>query len=403
MPAIAISENILYVGVQHPDRLMFDCLMPTPHGTSYNSYLVSGTKKTALIDAVDPEFLEEFRNKLLSLEMNPPDYLVLLHAEQDHSGSAVELLKMYPQMKLVATSNVIKLIGTHLHIPADQFLVMDEGAELDLGEKSLTFYKIPFAHWPDNTMVFEKQSGILFSSDLFGAHYSFERVFATNSHEIKEAARAYYAEIMMPFVPQVRKYTETVMALAPRMIAPAHGPVWNDSSIILNKYMKWTDSKVNKSVVIPYVSMHGSSAIITERLACKLAGKGISVMSRNLGDRPDSLVVETGHVLYDLVMAAAVVYVMPTVLGGPHPAGAYCALVMNAIRPKTRFIGLAGSFGWGTKCNETFIALTGGMKKAERLEPLLFEGLPTEEELAKVDAYADLLAEKILSLGDDLV
>jgi flavorubredoxin len=149
--------------------------------------------------------------------------------------------------------------------------------------------------------------------------------------------------------------------------------------------------------------MHGSSALITERLTCKLADKGISVLSRNLGDRPDSLAVETGHVLYDLVMAAAVVFVMPTVLGGPHPAAAYCALVVNAIRPKTRFIGLAGSFGWGTKVKDTFEALTGGMKKAERLEPLLFEGLPTEDDLAKVDAYADLLAEKILSLGDALV
>jgi len=403
MPSVAISENIFYVGAQHPDRRMFDCLMPTPHGTSYNSYLVSGTEKSALIDTVDPEFLAGYVRKLKSLEMNAPDYIVLLHTEQDHSGSVAELLKIYPNAKLVATSNVAKLMKTHMHIPSDQFQIMNEGDVLDLGGKSLTFYKIPFAHWPDNTMVYEKQSGILFSSDLFGSHYAFDKVFATDSHEIKDAARAYYAEIMMPFSQHVRKYAEKVIGLAPRMIASSHGPIWKDPSLILKKYMKWTGDKVNKTVVIPYVSMHGSSVVIMERLTWRLAGKGISVLCRNLGESPESLAIETGHVLNDLVMAAAVVFAIPTVLGGPHPAGAYCALVVNALHPKTRFVGLVGSYGWGTKIGEIFESLTSGMKKAEKLTPLLIEGLPTEADLVKVDEYADQLAAKILALGDDLI
>lgn len=403
MPALAISENILCVGVQHPDRKMFDCLMPTPHGTSYNSYLVRGSEKTALIDTVDPDFFEVFLSKLKSLEIKKIDYIVLLHTEQDHSGSVVELLKYYPDAKLVATANVIKLIKTHLHISADIFDVAEEGVVLDLGDHSLAFHKIPFAHWPDNTMAYDSKSGILFSSDLFGSHYSSERVFATDSHEIKDAARAYYAEIMMPFSTQVRKYTEKVISIAPRMIASAHGPVWNDPSQILKKYLKWTGDKVSKTVVIPYVSMHGSSNVIMERLTWRLASKGISVLCRNLGADPESLAIETGHVLNDLVSAAAVVFAMPTVLAGPHPAGAYCAMVVNALRPKTRFIGLVGSYGWATKVDEIFVSLTSGMKKAQRLEPLLFEGLPTDEELVKVDEYADRLAEKILALGDGLL
>ena len=403
MPALAISENILCVGVQHPDRKMFDCLMPTPHGTSYNSYLITGTQKIALIDTVDPDFFEVYLHKLKNLAITQIDYIVILHTEQDHSGSLVELLKYYPQAQLVATANVIKLMKTHLHIPADQFKVMNEGDVLDLGESSLTFHKIPFAHWPDNTMVFEQKSRILFSSDLFGSHYASDRVFATDSHEIKEAARAYYAEIMMPFAPQARKYTEKVIEMAPLMIASAHGPVWNDPSRIIKKYLKWTSEKVDKTVVIPYVSMHGSSNVIMERMTWRLARKGISVLCRDLGSDPESLVVQTGHALNDLVTAAAVIFVTPTVLGGPHPAVAYCSIVVNALRPSVRFIGLAGSFGWGTKVDEAFNTLTGGLKKPERLEPLLFEGLPTEEELVKVDEYADRLAEKILGLGDGLL
>lgn len=403
MQATTISEDILYVGVQHPDRKMFDCLMPTPHGTSYNSYIVSGTEKTALIDTVDPEFFEAFLENLHTHGISRIDYIVLLHTEQDHSGSVLNLMKKCPKAKLVATAAVAKLMKTHLHIPETEFLIMDEGGVLDLGGHSLTFHKIPFAHWPDNTMVYDKMSGILFSSDLFGSHYAFDRVFATNSYEIKEAARAYFAEIMMPFIPQVRKYAEKVAAMQPHMIAPAHGPIWNDPSLILNRYMKWTGDKYDKTVVIPYVSMHGSTGAIVDRLTWRLAGQGISVLCRNLGETPESLAVETGHVLNDVVTAAAVVFAMPTVLGGPHPAGAYCALVMNAIRPKTKFIGLIGSYGWGTKIAETFAVLTGGMKKAERLEPLLLEGLPTEEEMMAIDAYADALAEKVLALGDQLL
>ena len=194
-----------------------------------------------------------------------------------------------------------------------------------------------------------------------------------------------------------------VVALAPAMIAAAHGPVWNDPALILKKYLKWTGVKVNKTVVIPFVSMHGSSNVIMERLTWRLARRGVSVLCRNLGADPESLAVQTGHVLNDLVTAAAVVFAIPTVLGGPHPAGAYCAMVVNALRPQTRFIGLVGSYGWGTKIEEVFVSLTIGMKKTHRLETLLFEGLPTEEDLLKVDKYADSLADKILALGEDLL
>lgn len=398
MPTISISKNIQYVGVQHPDRKMFDCLMPTPHGTSYNSYFIRGSKKTALIDTVDPEFFDVYLAKLRNLGVDSIDYIVVLHTEQDHSGSLARLRGHFPGAQLVATSNVAKLMRTHMHIQEDAFLIMNEGEELDLGDHSLTFMKIPFAHWPDNTMVFDKESRILFSSDLFGSHYSFTRVFATDSYEIKAAALAYFAEIMMPFVPQVRKYAEKVAELSPRMIASAHGPVWNDPSLILKKYLEWTSDRVNKSVVIPYVSMHESTCLMVDRLTCRLASHGLSVICRNLGESPDSLSTEAGHVMSDLATAGAVIFAMPTVLGGPHPAGAYCALLSSALRPKTRFIGLVGSYGWGTKIAEVFDSLTPGFKKAERLPPLLVEGLPDEKDLEKLDTYADELAEKLLKL-----
>ncbi len=398
MPAISISENVFHVGIQDPNRKMFDCVMPTPHGTSYNSYIVRGRDKTALIDTVESAFFEEYLLKLKSVRVDTIDYIVILHTEQDHSGSIHKLLKRYPDAKLVGTTNVAKLMRTHQHISEDRFLIVEEGDVLELGEMSLTFMKIPFAHWPDNTMAFIKESGVLFSSDLFGSHYASERIFATDSYEIKAAALAYYAEIMMPFSPQVKKYAEKVIELKPRMIAPAHGPVWNNPAVVVNKYLTWTSDKVTKTVVIPYVSMHESTALIVDRLTLRLAGRGLSVICRNLGESPESLTVESGHVMVDLAMAAAVVFGIPTVLGGPHPSAAYCAILANALRPKTRFIGMVGSYGWGTKVCETFDSLTSGFKKAKRLTPLLIEGLPTQEDLEKVDAFADELTDMILAM-----
>lgn len=403
MAVQTINEGIYCIDVQHPDREMFDCLMPTEHGTTYNSYIIKGTNKTALIDTADPEFTDLFLSYIDSQNDLEIDYLIVLHTEQDHSGSLAALIKRFPDAVLLATEQVAKLVQTHLHIPADQFRVVSDDEELDLGGRSIRFMKIPFAHWPDNTMVFDSLTKVLFSSDLFGSHYASDKIFATGSDENRETARAYYAEIMMPFSPQVRKYTQKVTELAPSMIAPAHGPVWNNPSLILQKYMHWTSEKVEKKVVIPYLSMHGSSAAMMERLCISLSGNGISVLSRDLGKKPESLSIETGHVIYDLVTAAAVIFIIPTVLGGPHPAGAYCAMIASALKPKTKFIGLMGSYGWGTRISEIFDGLTAGLKKAEKLEPLLIEGLPTEEDLEKIDRYAEMLAQKIHGLGDQLV
>ena len=191
MSVQTIHNDIHCIDIQHPQRRMFDCLMPTKHGTTYNAYIVKGKNKTALIDTADPEFTAEFLDALAGAEIKTPDYVVILHTEQDHSGSLPALLARYPNIQPVATSEVVKLVSTHLGIPRERFLVFDEGDVLDLGDHRLRFIKIPFAHWPDNTMLFDELSGVLFSSDLFGSHFSSDRVFATNSHENKGAARAY--------------------------------------------------------------------------------------------------------------------------------------------------------------------------------------------------------------------
>lgn len=397
MSVLAISDHVYEVGAAHADRQLFDCLMPTPHGTTYNAYLIIGSQKTALIDSVDPLKTDILLKNLREAGVEHLDYLINLHTEQDHSGSNLAVLRRYPMARMIVNAKVKDMLQTHLHLDPQQMTVVGEGDRLDLGGKSLQFLMIPFAHWPDNYMAWLEEDHILFSSDLFGSHYATEKAFSTSSTEQRMAAKAYYAEIMMPFRPHIAKYTARVRDLKPRLIAPAHGPVWYDPAMILNRYEKWTGDGVKKLVTIPYVSMHDSTRVMVERLAVKLSEQGLSIICRDLGSQPDSLTVETGHFITDLVDAAAVVMATPTLIGGPHPNIAYAAMIASAMRPKTRYYALIGSYGWATKVEETMTGLIGGLK-AERLPSILVKGLPTSADLELLDALAVDLTKKINAL-----
>jgi flavorubredoxin len=367
--------------------------------SAYNSYLIIGQEKIALIDSVDPEKVPVLLNNLGEAGVRRIDYLVSLHTEQDHGGGARAILLKYPMAQIIANAKVRELMITHLHVPDEKITVIGEGDRLELGGKTLRFMMIPFAHWPDNYMAHLEEDNILFSSDLFGSHYSTGKAFSTSSADQRFAAKTYYAEIMMPFRTQIAGYTARVRELAPRLIAPAHGPVWYDPNLILYSYARWAGDGVKRLVSIPYVSMHNSTRVMVERLAVRLSEQGLSVICRDLGSEVNSLTVGTSEFITDLVYAAAVIMATPTVLGGPHPNIAYAALVANALRPKARFLGVMGSYGWGTKVAETIDSLTANLKM-ERLKPLLVKGLPTDEDLARVDQMAFEIGEKIRNIPD---
>ena len=247
MSVLAICDNVFEVGAAHPDRELFDCLMPTPHGTTYNSYLIIGRDKTALIDAVDPEKVGILLRNLEDAGVDRIDYLISLHTEQDHAGGNEAVLRRYPMAQIIVNAKVRELSLTHLHQPDEKMTVVSETDRLELGGKTLRFMMIPFAHWPDNYMAYLEEDNILFSSDLFGSHYSTPKAFSTSSAEQRLAAKTYYAEIMMPFRAQIAKYTARVRELKPRLIAPAHGPVWYDPEMILSRYEKWTGEEIGRA------------------------------------------------------------------------------------------------------------------------------------------------------------
>lgn len=392
------APSIFDVSVQHADLKFFDRLMPTSKGTTYNSYVVRGSEKTCLIDPVDADFVKELLEKLYDLGIDQLDYIFCLHTEQDHAGGITALLSRYPDAKIVATKAVYDLMVTHLHVSDDHFMLVEDGDTVSLGERTLTVKSIPFAHWPDNTMLLLNAPRFLFSSDLFGSHYALREGDTFSTEEQLNQAKVYYAEIMMPFRNQVKKYVAWTREAAPEKIFSAHGPVWEDPNVILSRYESWTSDQVRDRIVVMYVSMHESTRVMVERLTQRLAAHGVTVTAHDIG-RPDAdLRVSVGEAMHKVVNAAAVVLAAPTVLGGMHPNMAFACTLLNAFKPKTKYLALMGSYGWATQIEKGMKGLLSGLK-AEWLDSVLIKGLPDDAGLQQIDALADELATKVKAVA----
>ncbi len=397
-----ISDRVTQVGALDPKLPYFDVLMPTPYGTTYNSYLVRGDQKTALLDPVQSDKIEDLLKNLQSSGVEKLDYIFCLHTEQDHAGSLNMLRELFPTAQLVGSAKVAEFVEFHLHIPRETFHVVGEGDTIDLGGVSLVCMPIPFAHWPDNTMYWMPEERILFSSDLFGSHYAPDVPNCPDKAIQLLETRAYFSEIMMPTRTHVARYVAKVRELNPTHICSAHGPVWCEPEVVLDEYELMVSNKVRRDVVIAYVTMHESTGHMVDVLADELCSEGIATTLFNLGDPNRDLRVSLGSVITQTVNAASLLLASPTVLGGPHPSAAAMALMLNAFNPPLRYMGVLGSFGWGSQMVKQIDELTSRVK-AERLEPLLVRGLPTVEEEENIRQYARDLAEKLRALPDEEV
>lgn len=387
-----IAPNIHWVGALDFDRRLFDELIPLPDGTSYNAYLIQGSEKTALIDTVDPAKEFELVENLVKLKVDRIDYIVINHAEQDHSGSLPMILEFFPNAKVVTNEKCRDLLIALLHVPADVFHIVKDGDTLSLGDRTLQFLLTPWTHWPETQLTFLREDRILFPCDLFGFHMASSELFLVEDAVSLRSAKRYYAEIMMPFRNSIKGYIEKVRALSPTMIAPSHGPVQRNPSFMLDAYSGWVSDTVKNEVVLPYVSMHGSTQKMVDHFTAALIARGIVAKPFNL-TRTD-----IGELALALVDAATVVMATPTVLFGPHPQIVYVTYLANALRPKTRYASVIGSYGWGGKSAETIVSMLDHVK-VEVLEPVLVKGIPDEACMQALDRLADEILKKHQEAG----
>ncbi len=387
-----IKDNVYAVGAIDFDARLFDRLIPLPDGTSYNSYLLKGSEKTVLLDTVDPSKTEVLLNNLAELGVDRIDYIVAHHAEQDHSGSLPDVLLEFPDAKVVTNSKCRDMLVDLLDIEDDKFITVEDGQTFSLGDKVLMFIFLPWVHWPETMGTYLKEDNILFSCDFFGAHLATSSLFVDDKATIYESAKRYYAEIMMPFRRQINANLTKLEFLEIDIIAPSHGPVHNRPEFIIGAYRDWASEAVKNEVVVPYVSMHGSTAKMVAYFVKALIDRGITVKEFELST------VDIGKLAIALVDAATIVVGSPTVLIGPHPCAANVAFLANALRPKAKFASIIGSFGWGGKAVEQLTAMMPNLK-VEILEPVIAKGHPKKDSFAALDRLADEILGKHKGLG----
>jgi len=382
-----IKPGIYWVGAVDWDRRLFDALIPLPDGTSYNSYLIKGSDKTALIDTVDPAMQDVLINNLNLLGITHIDYVIANHAEQDHSGTLPLVVEKYPRAQIVVTPKCKDMLIDLLAIPEEKFITVNDKETILLGDRTLEFIHAPWVHWPETMLTYLKEDRILFPCDFFGSHLATTDLYVRDGGQVYEAAKRYYAEIMMPFRTTIQKNLEKVKGYAIDIIAPSHGPMHDKPEFILKAYHSWAFDEPKNIVVLPYISMHGSTRKMVEYLVGALAQRGVTVKQFDLA------VTDIGKLAMALVDTATVVLGTPTVLAGPHPNVAYAAILANALRPNLKFISIIGSYSWGGKAVEQLAAMIPNLK-IEILEPVLSKGLPQEADFKALDNLAETIAER---------
>lgn len=382
-----IKNNVYYIGSKDINRKLFDQLVPLPQGTTYNSYLVKGSEKTAIIDTDYPKKLDEYKKRLEENNITKVDYIISNHAEQDHSGGIPMLLEMYPDAKVVTNAKVKENVMNMLHVAEDKFIVINDGDELSLGDKTFKFILAPFVHWPDTMFTYLKEDNMLFTCDFLGAHYTKNDLFADYTNDLIEAVKRYYAEIIMPFRNFAKKYTQQVKEMNVELILPSHGPIYDKPEWILGLYEDWTSDRVENKVVIPYVSMYESTSMLVDRLNQKLTDAGIEVKLFDLAH------CDEGELSMELVDCATVVLGSSMVLAGPHPAAVMAAYLTNALRPKLRYYSIIGSYGWGGNLEGTLEKMF-TIIKPEKLDYVVIKGRPRDVDFEKIDELANQIIEK---------
>lgn len=382
-----IRQAIYFVGAVDWDRRLFDSLIPLPDGTSYNAYLVKGTEKTALIDTVDPPMRDILFQNLAELGVDTIDYVIFNHAEPDHSGSIAEVLEKFPGAKAVCTPKCRPLLVDRFMVPEDRFITVEDKQTLDLGGRTLEFIHTPWVHWPETMVTYLREEKMLFSCDFFGSHIATSSLYVPDEGQQHEAAKRYFAEIMMPFRAIIQNNLKKLDNYSIDIIAPSHGPLYDNPKFIMDYYRSWVFDEPKNIVVVPYISMHGITGKMVSYLVENLVRRGVTVKQFDLAD------TDIGKLAMSLVDAATIVIGTPTVLAGPHPAAAYAAVLANALRPNLKFASIIGSYGWGGKAVETLAGLIPNLK-IEILDPVLCKGYPKEADFQALDNLATAIEQK---------
>lgn len=396
MGAIQAMDNVYYVGVQDKDLRVFDIIMHSDYGTSYNSYLVRGSEKTALFETCKLEFWDEYIANIREVcDPSEIDYIVVNHTEPDHAGCMERLLELAPNAKVLGSSTALTFLKEIVNHPFPSQAVT-EADQIDLGGLTLTFLSVPFLHWPDSMYTYIPELKALFSCDSFGCHYADDRVFNDLiDGDFTDAYLYYFTHIIGPFKrPFMTKALDKIAALDIQFIGNGHGPVLRSNiQKYLDMYREWCapQAKNGKDVVIAYVSAYGYTRSLAEAIAKGVKKAGVEV---KLFDLVTDNAEEAKAAIAD---ADGFLLGSPTLVGDALPPVYDMMLGLNPIIHRGKFAGAFGSYGWSGEAVPNLVARMQQLKLSMPLEGMKIRFKPTEQDLDNAVSYGKQFAEAVLA------
>lgn len=348
MKTLELKKNFYWAGSLDPELRVFDIIMNTEFGTTYNSYFLKGSEKTALFESSKTTHTNEYLEQLSTLvDLKDIDYIIVSHTEPDHSGTIAGIIEKNPAVKLVGTATAMRFMKEITNMDFTSVIVKD-GDSLSLGDKTLRFFTAPNLHWPDAMFTYIEEDKTLITCDAFGCHYSFDGIVMSKLEDQEgydRALRYYFDNIMGPFKPFVLKAINKIKDLDIDMICPGHGPVLDeDPWKIVNVYKEWSsDENPNKkkTVVIPYVSAYG----YTEELGKKIA-EGIKAAADIDVRMYDMVTAKKEEVLDEMFWADGLLFGTPTIVGEALKPIWDLTTSIFPVTHCNKIASAFGSYGW---------------------------------------------------------
>ena len=394
-----IAPDVHWVGVNDRRLERFENMFPIPGGVAYNSYLIRD-EKTVLIDTVDASVRDRFlENVEHTLAGRTLDYLVVNHMEPDHCGSIEEIVKRYGDVKLVGNKKTFSFFRQYYDLDIDRnAVVVKDQEELSIGKRVLRFYMAPMVHWPEVMFTMDRDNGILFSADAFGAFGAHPgSIFADeNDHDTRslDETRRYFANIVGRYGTQVLAVLRRLPLASVRMICPLHGPIWRkDIDHIVEMHRAWSSGKPEREgVVLVYASMYGNTEQAVDSLANKLAIRGITDMRVHDVSRTHPSYIVADIWRYSHLVLASPTYNMQLYL--PMESLLRELVMLNL---QDRSVAVIGNHTWSTSAVKQMLGLLGTMKDIRIIgTPLdiLSSVKAKQEEL--LDSLADAIVNSVL-------
>ena len=386
-----VTDDIVWVGCNDRRLTLFENLFPIPRGVSYNSYLVMDEKVT-LLDTVDVCALQQFMENIdYVLDGKEIDYLIVQHMEPDHGAGIQEMMRRFPNMKIVANAKTVQMIGQFFDLPKeDRVVLVKEGDTLTTGTHTFRFVMAPMVHWPEVMVTYEESEKVLFSADAFGTFGALNgNIFSDELEFDKEwlaDTRRYYANIVGKYGMQTQALLKKAAGLDIQLICSLHGPIWRENlSYIIDKYDKWSKYEPeDKEVVMIYGSVYGHTEQAVDALAGKLAEKGIRHIAVY-----DVSKTHVSELIAEIFRASHIVIACATYNGGIYPPMENLLNDMKALSVQKRTVALMDNGTWAPTAGKQIVKKLEEMKEMELLtQQLSIKSVLKNDREAELDAFA---------------